>query len=790
MNRYRLIFCFVVVFPLLSLKLIASDTLHIEKDADFIEIYKYISILEDSEDTFSINDIYLNNDKYSFYLNQDPKLNFKYSRSTFWLRFSIKNDSPNRLNYILDITNPDLDYLCFYELLFDSVLRAIQTGELFDVDTREVLNRNFVFQLPLERGDIRTYFISVKNNGHPCSVPIALEKSSYFQVFNSKEDIFNWLIYGLLIFIAIFNLYLFWSLKDRVNLYHSLSLFFAIISFMHYEGYFYLINPPVIFEKIKWINPSFYTVFLLLFIQAFTFGNNRFKFIRASLTPLKYIVLIVPFTYILPYPFSLISDIGILIIILIIFVIIIVMVLDSFDRKYYPSQIFLGSFFLISLGVIIHILKEFNIINPNFLSINAIKIGLTLQNIFLTIAVLERFRINQQNDKQTISDSLVKIERQNKELEIINTELEKLSIVASETDNSIAIYDDKGRLEWGNTGFEKLYGVNISDLIKGDRDRIERIIPNADIGRFVSKCLESKLPVVFETAIVGEDKKELWVQTTLSPFLRSGKISKIISIDSDISSLKDYERDLEIAKEKAEASDRLKTAFLHNISHEIRTPMNSIVGFSGLLNEPDLDLSKRNQFTDIIVQSSNHLLAIMNDIIRIASIEAGQEIIMESHFDLNLALEYLREQFILKAREKNIALTFKPGHSQGGFHISTDEVKLVQILTNLIDNALKFTHEGTVSYGYTVMDDQITFFVEDTGIGIAPEMHEEIFKRFRQVESSNARKFGGSGLGLSISKAYVELLGGAIQLDSELQKGSRFYFTIPLSVSGENELKA
>jgi signal transduction histidine kinase len=411
-----------------------------------------------------------------------------------------------------------------------------------------------------------------------------------------------------------------------------------------------------------------------------------------------------------------------------------------------------------------------------------------LQNIILTIAVLERFRYTQNNDKQTIEDNLRKIEIQNRELEIINTELEKLSIVASETDNSIAIYDSGGRLEWGNAGFEKLYEVGINDLIKVKKDKIEDVIPNPNIHQYLNNCKDTQLPVVFETPVFTKNKKEIWVQTTLSPFIRKKTIFKIIAIDSDITSLKNYGRELEIAKEKAEESDRLKTAFLHNISHEIRTPMNAIIGFSGLLSDQNIEADKRTQYTDIIVQSSNHLLSVINDIMRIASIEAGQENLAESHFDLNTALEYLHEQFWLKAREQNTSLELKVSLPETEIELIADETKLVQVLSNLIDNALKFTKKGSVTFGYKIMGDELEFFVQDSGIGIAPELHQEIFKRFHQVESTNTRKFGGSGLGLSISKAYVELMGGRIWVTSEPDQGSVFYFTIPFKSTSRNGL--
>jgi signal transduction histidine kinase len=787
MNRL-LIYYVILISLFFSIKLSAADTLIIKNAFDKINIYQNLSIFKDSTKSLKISGIIKNKNSKDFHKNIEPKLNFEFSRSTIWLRFTLKNNTAKTFHYLLEVSNPDIDYLNFYEVKNKKVIHSVLTGELLDVKSREIYNRNFLFNIILDPGEMYSYYLSVNNNGHPCSIPLTLIERSYFEKINSKGDAFKWSIYGLLVFIIIFNLYLYKALYDKVNLYYSLSLLFAVITFLHYDGYLYLINPPHIIENLKWINPSVYTIFLLLFTRSFVANNERFILLNKLIKPLIIIVLIVPIAYNFKYPFSLIADIGIPVLVLIAFIFIIIMALSALRKDYIPSQLFLLAYIMVFLGLFIHQLKEFNLITPNFFVIDSIKIGLTLQNIILTIAVLERFRYTQNNDKQTIEDNLRKIEIQNRELEIINTELEKLSIVASETDNSIAIYDSGGRLEWGNAGFEKLYEVGINDLIKVKKDKIEDVIPNPNIHQYLNNCKDTQLPVVFETPVFTKNKKEIWVQTTLSPFIRKKTIFKIIAIDSDITSLKNYGRELEIAKEKAEESDRLKTAFLHNISHEIRTPMNAIIGFSGLLSDQNIEADKRTQYTDIIVQSSNHLLSVINDIMRIASIEAGQENLAESHFDLNTALEYLHEQFWLKAREQNTSLELKVSLPETEIELIADETKLVQVLSNLIDNALKFTKKGSVTFGYKIMGDELEFFVQDSGIGIAPELHQEIFKRFHQVESTNTRKFGGSGLGLSISKAYVELMGGRIWVTSEPDQGSVFYFTIPFKSTSRNGL--
>jgi PAS domain S-box-containing protein len=251
----------------------------------------------------------------------------------------------------------------------------------------------------------------------------------------------------------------------------------------------------------------------------------------------------------------------------------------------------------------------------------------------------------------------------------------------------------------------------------------------------------------------------------------------------DITARKNVEAALIAAKEKAEESDRLKTAFLHNVSHEIRTPMNAILGFSTLLSEPGLSETDRSQFTEIIFQSGNQLLSIINDIVDLATIETGQVKINLKEISLYATLKELSEQFSYKEKAGKISLSLKTHLKEA--KIVTDSTKLVQIFSNLINNAFKFTQKGKISFGYDLKDDFVEFFVKDTGIGISPEHQSRIFDRFYQVDNAISRQYTGTGLGLSICKAYVELLGGKIWLMSSPGKGTEFYFTLPLKVPGK-----
>lgn len=266
-----------------------------------------------------------------------------------------------------------------------------------------------------------------------------------------------------------------------------------------------------------------------------------------------------------------------------------------------------------------------------------------------------------------------------------------------------------------------------------------------------------------DTAILGNDKK----------------IKAIVGIGRDVTERKRAEAEIKKAKEQAEESDRLKTAFLNNISHEIRTPLNGILGFTDLMNNPNTTHEKREFYARIINQSSIQLLSIIDDIINIATIEAGQEKIRESHTDVGLVMKYIYEQLKQKAEVKELNFNFHSSLSERESTIICDGTKLTQILTSLLGNAIKFTQSGFVEFSCRLVDNFLHFCVEDSGIGISQEYQSLIFDRFRQGNHNNISEYGGNGLGLSISRAYVQLLGGSIWVESEPQKGSKFYFTVP-----------
>jgi signal transduction histidine kinase/CheY-like chemotaxis protein len=237
--------------------------------------------------------------------------------------------------------------------------------------------------------------------------------------------------------------------------------------------------------------------------------------------------------------------------------------------------------------------------------------------------------------------------------------------------------------------------------------------------------------------------------------------------------------ELVIAKERAEESDSLKSSFLANMSHEIRTPMNGILGFTELLKEPNLTGAEQQEYINIIEESGARMLNIINDIITISKIESGQMEMSISETNINDQIEYIYTFFKLEAENKNLTISFRNSLSSKEATIHTDREKIYAILTNLVKNAIKFTTHGSIEFGYTKKKKFLEFFVRDTGLGISSEFKKYAFERFRQGSESLNRNYEGAGLGLSISRAYVELLGGKIWIESEKGEGSTFYFSIP-----------
>ncbi len=341
----------------------------------------------------------------------------------------------------------------------------------------------------------------------------------------------------------------------------------------------------------------------------------------------------------------------------------------------------------------------------------------------------------------------------------------------------------KGEIIQSNLLGAKMLGKDRSQL----KDRLFQMFLSDDskplFRQFLVKAFDSHSKVFCELTLIPKDDLPINIFLT-GNVSQNGNECLVTAVD--ITERKQAEKELITAKEHAEQSDRLKSAFLCNMSHEIRTPMNGILGFAELLKEPNLTGDKQQEYLRIIEKSGDRMLKIINDIIDISKIEAG---LMEVHLCdtmINEQIEYIYNFFKPEVEAKGMKLTFTNALPAKASILKTDREKLFAILTNLVKNAIKFSNKGSIEIGYVLKTKStvvelvdIEFFVKDTGIGIPKNKKELIFTRFMQAEVADKMARQGAGLGLSISKAYIEMLGGKIWVESKVSVGSSFYFTLP-----------
>jgi len=391
------------------------------------------------------------------------------------------------------------------------------------------------------------------------------------------------------------------------------------------------------------------------------------------------------------------------------------------------------------------------------------------------------------------------IRAQNTEFQILNKELAETNEALKASENkfrtlfnsisdAIFIHDFQGHfLEINQQACNQL-GYSKKELLNMDPSQLDSRGYARKFPLRLEK-LKQQGQLFFETQHVSKDGKHIPTELHARMIQFNAKPA-ILTVARDITRRKEAERKIQQfnreliqAKEHAEESDRLKSAFLANMSHEIRTPMNGIIGFAQLLKTPNLSEEKQNEFIEIIDSRSQQLLQIINDIIDISMIEANQLQLQPSEMVLNDLMEELylfHSQLLENHSEKKVACFYRAPLKADECLIHSDAHRLRQILSNLLSNAIKFTHAGQIEFGYQLhQPDKLLFYVEDTGIGIPDSAKEKIFERFRQADDSITRSYGGTGLGLALTRKLVERMGGEIWVESTQGVGTCFCFTLP-----------
>ncbi len=371
-------------------------------------------------------------------------------------------------------------------------------------------------------------------------------------------------------------------------------------------------------------------------------------------------------------------------------------------------------------------------------------------------------------------------------------ELAKLSLVASKTDNAVIITDQEGLVEWVNDGFTRMTDYTLPEVIgKKPGPILQGPMTDPETVKRIRALLKKQEPFTEEILNYHKDGRPYWVSLDITPILNDrGEVVRFISIQRDITPWKEAGEALRQAKEAADAANRAKSDFLASMSHEIRTPMNAIIGMADLLGETPLT-QEQHQYVEVFRSAGETLLMLINDILDLSKVEAGQITLESIDFDLREIVEKVCEVMAFKAHQKGLELACRI-MPEVPTQLVGDPVRVRQTLTNLVGNAIKFTEAGEVVVEVKIAsEDQcpedladrcpVTFVVKDTGIGVSPEKLGAIFEKFTQADATITRKYGGTGLGLAISKHLVELMGGRLQVQSQVGQGSTFWFTIPFA---------
>jgi PAS domain S-box-containing protein len=379
----------------------------------------------------------------------------------------------------------------------------------------------------------------------------------------------------------------------------------------------------------------------------------------------------------------------------------------------------------------------------------------------------------------SVSNDITEKKRSQKRMLTLSRALESIG-------ECVSITDYHNKVIFVNNELCKTYGYTDEEIIGKDIGIIR--VPKSEY--LSEKILEDTINGGWNGELINrkKDGTEFPIELSTSHIKdENGKPIALIGIASDITERKRVRLELVNAKEKAEESDRLKSAFLANISHELRTPLNAIIGFSGLIMESGPD-ENTLPYSKIILTSGQHLLSMVEDIFDSTMIETGQIRMNYEKADIVPIMEDVRDMMQgerLREEKSEVALSLNLNVAARNIPLITDTRKLKQVLINLLRNALKFTDRGDIEFGFSEITENgksfLKFYVRDTGIGIDKSHHETIFNIFRQIDDTHTRKFGGLGIGLSIAKKTVEHMGGRIWVESEHKKGSIFYFTIPVA---------
>ncbi|MBF0202716.1 MAG: response regulator [Desulfamplus sp.] len=757
-----------------------------------IEIYHLgpnLEILEDKSNKLGINDVISEQYSRQFVLNKKINPNYGYTSSVYWVRFQLTNSMPQTLEWLLEVGYPLLDKITLFIPEKKGYFSLKEAGDTLPFHAREIKDRNFIFYLTVPSADSTTYYMRFQSES-TMTFPLMLWSWKTFTEKNTDGQYALGIYYGIMIVMILYNLFIFYVLSDRNYLFYvlyitSYGIFQLTMNGMAYQ--YLWSDSPWWANRVVPFSVSMSLLWVIVFSKSFL--NT------AHFTPKldKFLILLVGLILItailsLNIAYSICVKISTAIALVALSSVIIAGVL-CFQQNYRPARFFLLAWSTFLIGIIISILRGFGILPNNFVTSYGMQFGSAMEVVLLSLALADRINIIK-SEKDLAQQETIKIQEKSY-IELKKAEEKYRGIFENATDG-IFQANPEGQIFTANPSLARILGFRESAEITvgtvnfvwqfyaddGERDDFVELLKNEGVVNNFEARLYRKDGIAIDASI-----------SIRAVYDNNQAIRYYEGIIADISDKKQAVA-LLIAKQSAESSNKAKSEFLANMSHEIRTPMNAIIGFTNLALKTELSTKLRDYLTKIEF-SAKSLLGLINDILDFSKIEAGKLEMNAIKFDLNDVMNNIVNTLSVQTAKKGIQLTCMVEDIVPAFLVG-DPLRLRQVLINLANNAIKFTEAGHIRINVELVnrDDSrciVRFSVKDTGIGITTEQMSRLFLAFSQADSSITRKFGGTGLGLTISQSLVKMMGGEISVESEPGKGSIFSFTAEfISVFKEN----
>ena len=761
----------LIYIILLLTTLNAQSVVNIESSNIKINNFK-LSYFIDKTEIMELDEV-----KKQEFIDASNSLSLGYNAKHTWIKIVLKNCSTKNQNiFIHNIDAFHSSSIKFYELEDNRILNALQIDLKHGINIVSMDGANSIFDIYLRSNQTKTIYIKLEAISSQFFKLLILDEENSKKVL-IKEYVPMVLLIGILMTLVFYNLIMYISLKYKEYLYYSLYLFSSSIWILYMYGplahYFELYgNMGNIFSNIIILLP----IFLSFFMKSIFKTDSEYKKENKLIDSIIYLFLFNLIYSIFDYESSIRLT---YILFLYSFVIFISVAISLHKQGNSLAKYFLIANLSFGLFEIIGMLFYNGFLSYTHITSHAVGIGLSFEAMGLTYLLSHRIKLIQKSRRELFVTLEEKVKLRTKELEFSNYEFQH---VLDTTMEGICIVENGKCIDVNNAGLE-IFDLKNKEEILG-LSLISFIAPSY---RPLSiRNIQQAVEEPYESIALKSDGTEFPVMVKGHNFKNNNRTLRIVSL-LDLSEIKKNEKELKIAKQKAEEATKTKSNFLANMSHEIRTPMNGIVGMTYLIKQTELSPIQIN-YINKIEKASNNLLDIINDILDFSKIEAGKIEMEKIHFDMKDIVENIINIVELKAEEKDL-----------DFHISCNEeyhiyygdaLKISQILLNLITNAIKFTHEGSITFSIEKKEDNhIRFTVKDTGIGLSKDEQSKLFNSFSQADSSTTRKYGGTGLGLSISKELVHFMDGKIWVESKQGKGSSFMFELKLPKGDKSKIK-